>query len=128
MCITVTTGPMHNCHRCQSRWAVQASSSEEEEASESHGGVPGWWGLPVEAGSTGGSQGQPQPRASGKSVAKRQVRVQAGKSIHRSGSGSVRVTRVRHSLLVNRQVHGDEIKLGHQLAEMETGVLQYHWG
>jgi len=46
MRITVTMGPMHDCHRCQSSWAVQASSSEEKEVSEGHGGVPVQWGAP----------------------------------------------------------------------------------
>lgn len=39
MCITVSMGPMHNCHRCQSTWAVRASSSDEEEVTEGHEGV-----------------------------------------------------------------------------------------
>lgn len=68
MPITVTTGPMHNYHRPQSSWAVQASSSEEDEVSEGHGGVLMQW-VPVET----GSQGQLQPRAPGESVVKRQV-------------------------------------------------------
>lgn len=40
MCVTVTTGPMRNCHRCQSSWAVQASSLGDKEVREGHGGVP----------------------------------------------------------------------------------------
>ena len=40
MSITVTTRPVHNSHRCQSSWAVWASSSEVvEEVSESHRSV-----------------------------------------------------------------------------------------
>ena len=85
-------------------------------------------GLPMEAASTRRSWGQPQPRASGKPVVKRWVWGQAGKSIHWSGSGPVGITRVRLSLQINRQVHRGKIKLGHQLAELETGVLWYHWG
>lgn len=54
MHITVTTGPMHDCHRCQSSWAVRASSSQEEEVSVGHGGVP------VQQGAAGAPRESPQ--------------------------------------------------------------------
>ena len=51
-----------------------------------------------------------ESRSSGKFVVMRQVRGQARRSICRSGSGSgpVIITWVRHSLVINRQVHSDE--------------------
>ena len=52
-----------------------------------------------------------QSRSSDNFVVTRQVRPQARKSIHRSGSGLVRLTRVRHSRVITRQVHSDEVGL-----------------
>lgn len=83
--------------------------------------------VPVETGSMGAEWGSPSSGHQGSLWWRDRSKVNLGKPIHWSGSGPVRVTRVRHSPLINRQVHMDKIKLGHQLAEMVTDVLQYHW-
>lgn len=121
MRITVTTGPMHDCHGCQSSWAASASSSGEEEVSERHGSVlmqQGAVGAPREGQQHRGHQSQ--PRASGKSVVKRRAPGQIGKSIHWSGSDPVRKPGVRWNLLINRGVHRDKTNLGYQLSELQT--------
>lgn len=91
MHITMTTGPVHDCHVCQSSWAACASSSGYEEVSEGHGSVlmqQGAVGAPREKQQH--RKHQLQPRASGQSVMKRWVPGQTRRSIHWSGSDPVR--------------------------------------
>lgn len=89
MHITMTTGPMHDCHGCPSSWAAWASSSGYEEVSEGHGSVlmqQSAMGAPHEAAREAPAPTQGIRPVCGEEAGPRSNR----RSIHWSGSDSVR--------------------------------------